>query len=335
MARVAPLGPEVHEDGLVGLEDRLLEIAVLHMTHDVRHSTQPPSTTARTGPPGLLTTSRPVSYSQVTVGQSPAGLEESFGIDGRLAPHPGRGDGLSVRDVHHIASGEHALDVRTGARLLHHDVAAGRGRAGPSKGSCWVCGRWPRRRPPTATSRDARRSRRSRRRTPVDLSVAEDLLDHGVPVEADLLVREGPVLHDLRGAQLVATVHDRSPGREPGEEQRLLDRRVAAAHHQQLLAPEEEAVAGGAGRRRRAPQPALGGQAEPSWPRRRWPRSPPGAPLLVAGPDAERARGEVDPRGLPVQDLGVEPLGLLLHPLHQLGAQDRRRGSPGSSPPRW
>ena len=32
---------------------------------------------------------------------------------------------------------------------------------------------------------------------PHDLVVAEDLGDLGVPLEADLLVREGPFLHDL------------------------------------------------------------------------------------------------------------------------------------------
>ena len=47
-----------------------------------------------------------------------------------------------------------------------------------------------------------------------------------------------------------------------------------------------------------------------------------GSPFLVAGPDAERAAREVDARDVHRQDLRAEPLGLLLHLLHQLGAED-------------
>ena len=69
----------------------------------------------------------------------------------------------------------------------------------------------------------------------------------------DLLVVERALLHDPRGAQLVAAVHDRHLGREPGEEERLFERGVAAADDRDLLAAEEEPVAGGARRDSRGP----------------------------------------------------------------------------------
>jgi hypothetical protein len=79
------------------------------------------------------------------------------------------------------------------------------------------------------------------------LRPAEDLLDHGVPQKADLGVLERTVLHDLRGPQGVAAVHDRHLLRELGEEGRLLHRGVAASDDQDILALVEEPVTGGAG----------------------------------------------------------------------------------------
>jgi hypothetical protein len=52
----------------------------------------------------------------------------------------------------------------------------------------------------------------------------------------------------LSGAQAIAPVNERNLGREIGEEERFLHRRVAAADHDNFLAFEKEAVARGASR---------------------------------------------------------------------------------------
>ena len=83
-----------------------------------------------------------------------------------------------------------------------------------------------------------------------------------VPAEVDLGVGEGALLHDLGGPQLVAPVDDRDLGGEAGQEERLLQGRVAAAGHGDVLLAEEEAVAGGAGRDAVAEQAVLVGDAE-------------------------------------------------------------------------
>ena len=94
---------------------------------------------------------------------------------------------------------------------------------------------------PVLTLRDARRpSTVSRRRAPRRRPCPS--------TNVDLRVVERALLHDLRGAQLVAAVHDRHLVGELGEEGRLLHRRVAAADHDDVLVAEEEAVAGRAGR---------------------------------------------------------------------------------------
>ena len=74
-----------------------------------------------------------------------------------------------------------------------------------------------------------------RTRSPGTLFVAFDLGNDGVGQEADLLVAAGPVEHDLRGAELVATVHQRHAAGEPGQESGLFHRRVAAADHRDVL----------------------------------------------------------------------------------------------------
>ena len=78
--------------------------------------------------------------------------------------------------------------------------------------------------------------------------VAEHFGHLAVPGEADPLVRERAVLHDLGRAQGVPAVHDRDGLAEPGQEGGLLERRVATAHDRDVLVAEEEAVAGGAPR---------------------------------------------------------------------------------------
>src|SRR5215210_4765949 len=88
-------------------------------------------------------------------------------------------------------------------------------------------------------------------------------LAHGaVPAEGDLLVPEGPLLHDLRRPQLVAAVDQRHLAGELSEEERLLDGGVAAADDRHLLATEEEAVARRAGGDAVTEQVRLAGDAE-------------------------------------------------------------------------
>src|SRR4029077_615441 len=65
--------------------------------------------------------------------------------------------------------------------------------------------------------------------------------------EVDVLLATGPLLHDLRGAELVAPVDDLQVLGELGDEDGVLHRRVAAADHRDVLALEEGAVTDTAG----------------------------------------------------------------------------------------
>src|SRR6266542_2797507 len=91
-----------------------------------------------------------------------------------------------------------------------------------------------------------------------DLALADvrDTVDGAVPDELDLGVLEGALLHDLGGAQAVASMDHVDLPPEPREEERFLHGGVAAAHDHDVLVLEEEAVARGAGRH--APPHELG-----------------------------------------------------------------------------
>src|SRR5690349_13319061 len=80
--------------------------------------------------------------------------------------------------------------------------------------------------------------------------------------EVDVLLAAGPLLHDLRGAELVAAVNDGELLRELRDEDRILHRRVAAADHSHVLALEEGSVADAAGRDPAAAQLDLARDAE-------------------------------------------------------------------------
>jgi hypothetical protein len=115
-----------------------------------------------------------------------------------------------------------------------------------------------------------------------------DLDDGVVPEELDLGVGERTVLHDLRGAQLVAAVHDRDLLGELGQERRFLDRRVATPDDGDVLAAEEEPVARRARRQTVADEALL--VLEPEHQRRAPVHDDRSGPVLgVADPDAERA----------------------------------------------
>src|SRR5438132_3705975 len=77
---------------------------------------------------------------------------------------------------------------------------------------------------------------------PLDLVGSADLLDHGIPDGHNLRVRPRPLLQELLGAPLLATVNDVDLLAVARQEGRLLDRAVAAADHCQDLPLEEGAV---------------------------------------------------------------------------------------------
>jgi hypothetical protein len=90
-------------------------------------------------------------------------------------------------------------------------------------------------------------SRVSRRRTPVTpgLGSSPRISSTTAFVTSSMLrVAARALEHDPRRAELVAAVDDRDLGREPGQERRLLHRRVAAADHRQVAPLEQRAVAG-------------------------------------------------------------------------------------------
>src|SRR5207302_5064674 len=67
------------------------------------------------------------------------------------------------------------------------------------------------------------------------------------PEERNLWVGEGPVLHNLRGAQLIAAMNDGHGAAHTRQEVGLFHGGVAAADDGHILIAKEEAVAGGAG----------------------------------------------------------------------------------------
>ena len=90
----------------------------------------------------------------------------------------------------------------------------------------------------------------------------EDVDDRGVPPEVDLRVGEGPLLHDLGGPQLAASVDDGDLVGEPGEEEGLFEGGVPATDDGDVPLAEEESVAGGTGGHPVAEQALLVGQVE-------------------------------------------------------------------------
>ena len=164
---------------------------------------------------------------------------------------------------------------------------------------------------------------------PGDRLGALDADDLGVPHELDLVVRESAVLHDLRRAKGVLAVDHVDLVGEPGEEVRLLHRRVAATDDRDHALAEEEPVTRGTPRHTVPgetlfvfePELAVGGA-----------RGEDHRERLVhgTGPEGHRLHvtGEIDTHDVVENDLGTEPLGLRLHLHHQVGALDPV-GEPG------
>src|SRR5207245_10865633 len=73
-----------------------------------------------------------------------------------------------------------------------------------------------------------------------DDRVAQDVLYHRVPDEADLRVLPGPLLHDLGRPERVAAVHHRDARGDLREEERRPHRSIPAADHDPPLAAGED-----------------------------------------------------------------------------------------------
>ena len=163
---------------------------------------------------------------------------------------------------------------------------------------------------------------------PGDAVLAEDVVHDGVPGDLDLLVGQGPLLHDLGAAELVPAVDQGDLGRKAGQEGGLLERAVAAADHGDLLVPEEEAVAGRAGRDPTPLEALLGVEAQPAGRRARGEDHGLRFVEVVPDPDLERPRGEVHLGDHVIDMLGAEALRLGPHLSHELGPLDAL-GEPG------
>ena len=155
-----------------------------------------------------------------------------------------------------------------------------------------------------------------------DVFVAEYLVDDVRRQEVDLVAGNGAVDHDLRGAELVAPVHERDPDPEARQEQRFLERGVAAADDVDVLFLEERAVAGRAGGHAVALQPLFRVEPEPAGARAGGDDHGLGAVLVLVHPDTERTLGEVDLRHVVGDELGAEAAGLVAEVLHHLRAHD-------------
>ena len=128
-----------------------------------------------------------------------------------------------------------------------------------------------------------------------------------------------PILHDLRGAELVAAVDDGQVAGELGDEDRVLHRRVAAADHDDLPVLEEGAVADAAGGDAAPAKLYLAGDAEPARLRPHRQDHRLGPVLLVAQEDLLHAAvGELDPVDVVGDETGPEALGLGPELVHHL-----------------
>ena len=137
------------------------------------------------------------------------------------------------------------------------------------------------------------------------------------------VLRARALEHDLRGAELVAAMHDGHLGGELGQEDRLLHGRVAAADDDRLGVAEEGGVAGGAVADAAAGELLLAEHAELLVLGAHRQHDGARAVLGVADPHAVHAAGlagELDAVGLLGQQARAEALGLVAELLHHLGA---------------
>src|SRR5690242_15654336 len=223
------------------------------------------------------------------------GLEPALGVDGGHAAGAGRGHGLAVRRVRDVARREHAGHARARAAGFYGQVAARVHRQLPGE----------ERRVRLMADRDEHAGRRvladlaglqvlEADAAHLVLLDAQHLDQLAVPDEADARILERALLHDLRSAQRVATVHDDDFVAEAREIRGLFHRGVAAADHHHRLVAEEEPVARRARRDAEAHQLLFALDAEQLGRRAR--RHDQGArPVhLAVRRDDERALREID-----------------------------------------
>ena len=251
------------------------------------------------------------------------GGQEPLGVDRGLAAHAGRRHRLPVDRVHDVAGREDARHARERPRLLHRDVARPRARAAPRTAS--VFGVWPiaTNTPSVATlARLAGLDVRAAA-TPVHARRRRDLVDDGVPDDLDLRVvraRGRLMICEARNSSRRCTIVTLLANfvRNVASSIAVSPPPTTTSSRSRKKKPSQVAQAAHAA----PPERVLAGHAEPL-------RAGAGgddercrAPLLIAGPDAERTLGQVDPVACTGAAARPEPLGLLLHLLHELGAQD-------------
>ncbi|MCY1409536.1 hypothetical protein D9M71_248870 [compost metagenome] len=150
--------------------------------------------------------------------------------------------------------------------------------------------------------------------------VAQHFVEGGVPVQADIAVGgllKQLVLQDLLRAQLVAAVDQVDFLGDVGEVERFLDRGVTTADHADHLVAIEEAVAGGAGGYALAHEGFLGRHAQVLGGGAGGDDQGVAAVGAAVTLEDERLLLQLGGVDVVVDNLGVEALGVLLHPLHQ------------------
>jgi hypothetical protein len=128
----------------------------------------------------------------------------------------------------------------------------------------------------------------------------------------------GPVKHDPRSPELLATMEQRHLARKSGQEESFFHRRIAAADHRDLLAGEEEAVAGRARANTVPYQCLLRRQTKPAGRRSAGNDQCPRMNGLVAKVQRERMLGQIRGRQVPEPKLGAKARSLLAHVLDQI-----------------
>ena len=150
--------------------------------------------------------------------------------------------------------------------------------------------------------------------------VAQHLVDHGPPLERDLRMLQGPLLHDPARPQFVAAVYDPDVTREARQEEPFLHGAVAAAHHGDFPVPVEGAVTGRAGGDATAEEPFLARHAEQAGRRTGADHHGLRRVLVPVRRDPVRPRFEFHRRNFLILHLGAEPFGLLPHAVHEVHA---------------
>ncbi len=154
-----------------------------------------------------------------------------------------------------------------------------------------------------------------------------------IPNQLDLTAGERSFLHDLRGAQLIASNYHVHSFRILGQVGRFFHRRIAAPDdHQRCVAePRQRPIANGTGANAAILVGLFGGESEVI-------RSSSGRdnhrvrfhPIAAGGFDFERQGRKIHFDDVVTDNPSAEIQGLLLHQLHQLNALDGVMGTPVS-----